>query len=114
MGFFSRTMAQLKEKNDDDDNAKQQKEVGKIDCNSLAEWIENNQGNKNDQNNKFYIVDVRDNDYGPYKIIGSVNIPKYKLIDDDKVRRVITKLIEKTKNIPNIIFHCRYSMVRGP
>ena len=108
-------MAQLKQNQDNDKNHDEIESVDEIDVNLLAEWIEENQKDKNKENSKYCIVDVRDYDYGPNKIIGSVHIPKDKLIDaNDKDNKTIKGLIEKTKNIKNIIFHCRYSMVRGP
>ena len=108
-------MAQLKQNEENDKNQEENDSVEEIDVNSLAQWIEEQQKSKDKENNKYYIVDVRDYDYGPTKIIGSVNIPKDQLIDEnDKDNKVISGLIEKTKNIQNVIFHCRYSMVRGP
>ena len=106
-------MAQLNDDNKNNNN-KEIEKVMEIDSNELSLWIKENNENLGKDNKKYMIIDVRDSDYGPRKIIGSINIPKYKLIDEDKDNKIIISLIEKAKDIENIIFHCRYSMSRGP
>ncbi|KAG0378902.1 hypothetical protein BGX24_002457 [Mortierella sp. AD032] len=56
----------------------------------------------------YLIVDVRDSDYIGGHIRGSVNIPSH-----DLPERLPT-LIEEYKQVPQLIFHCALSQVRGP
>ncbi|KAF9221608.1 Rhodanese-like protein [Gyrodon lividus] len=56
----------------------------------------------------YLIVDVRDSDWKGGNIKGSYNLPSLKFqsgVDD---------LISKTKVVPMIIFHCKFSQERGP
>ena len=100
-----------------------------IDCHKLAQWIteqsklknQNYKNNDNDKDkdkdkekakensNKFIIIDVRDYDYGPVKIQGSVNKPA-----SDLTRNDLKLMAQQYKDFENIIFHCRFSQQRGP
>ena len=52
------------------------------------------------------VVDVRDDDYIGGNIANSVNHPSYTFEDN------VHKLVEKTKNVPMVIFHCALSQQR--
>ncbi|KAF9925393.1 hypothetical protein FBU30_004807 [Linnemannia zychae] len=56
----------------------------------------------------YLIIDVRDSDYVGGHIRGSVNIPSKELPER------LPTLIESYKEIPQLIFHCALSQVRGP
>ncbi|KAK3836957.1 MAG: Rhodanese-like protein [Linnemannia elongata] len=56
----------------------------------------------------YLIIDVRDSDYIGGHIRGSVNIPSQDLRDQ------LPTLIEEYKAVPQLIFHCALSQVRGP
>eukprot|EP00485_Elphidium_margaritaceum_P002490 CAMPEP_0202692818 /NCGR_PEP_ID=MMETSP1385-20130828/7108_1 /ASSEMBLY_ACC=CAM_ASM_000861 /TAXON_ID=933848 /ORGANISM="Elphidium margaritaceum" /LENGTH=161 /DNA_ID=CAMNT_0049348415 /DNA_START=35 /DNA_END=520 /DNA_ORIENTATION=- len=95
--------------------AEEEEVVREIEASDLAVWIEGQLQRKDEKTNtKYAIIDVRDDDYGPHKIIGAINIAKHKLLDEANQFQNLRNLIANTKHIQNIIFHCRYSMVRGP
>lgn len=73
----------------------------------LVEWIENN-------NNNFIVVDVRNSDYGPFKIINSIHRSANDLTNDYNLYKEMKQLINELKIYENVVFHCAYSMVRGP
>ncbi|KAG9005421.1 hypothetical protein FRB94_010900 [Tulasnella sp. JGI-2019a] len=56
----------------------------------------------------FAIVDVRDDDFLGGNIVGCLRYPS------EKYESSIAELIEKTKNVPKVIFHCALSQQRGP
>ncbi|KAF9136716.1 hypothetical protein BGX30_010930 [Mortierella sp. GBA39] len=56
----------------------------------------------------YLIIDVRDSDYIGGHIRGSVNIPAH------DIRENLPTLIEEYKAVPQLIFHCALSQVRGP
>lgn len=56
----------------------------------------------------YVVVDVRDDDYVGGNIVNCLNQPSYTLEEN------IHKLVEKTKNVPVVIFHCALSQQRGP
>ncbi|KAH7914307.1 Rhodanese-like domain-containing protein [Hygrophoropsis aurantiaca] len=56
----------------------------------------------------YLIVDVRDQDYVGGNIKGSRNIPSLQFPDD------VDELVNETKEIPTVIFHCSLSQSRGP
>lgn len=93
-----------------------------IDCHELAKWIIlksklDQEKQKNDKvkekgkeyENKFIIIDVRDYDYGPLKIQGSINKKSSTLN-----RNELQMIAKQYKDYKNIIFHCRFSQARGP
>lgn len=75
-----------------------------INGDTLNEWINNDK-----MKDKYKIFDMRDDDYGPIKIKGAINIPSDLFTKENQ-----KQLYSKYKNIPNIIFHCMYSQARGP
>ncbi|KAG9005422.1 hypothetical protein FRB93_009728 [Tulasnella sp. JGI-2019a] len=56
----------------------------------------------------FAIIDVRDKDFAGGNIVGCLRSPS------EKYKRSVDELIEKTKDIPKMIFHCSFSQQRGP
>lgn len=54
----------------------------------------------------YFIVDVRDDDYEGGNIKGSHNSPSSYFLAK------VDALVEKTKDIPIVIFHCALSQVR--
>jgi len=56
----------------------------------------------------YVVVDVRDDDYRGGNIKGSVNHPSETFLD--KVHEVV----EATKDVPTVVFHCALSQQRGP
>ncbi|KAI0789602.1 Rhodanese-like domain-containing protein [Abortiporus biennis] len=56
----------------------------------------------------YFIIDVRDDDYVGGNIKGSHNSPSYRFLSK------VDELVEQTKNVPVIVFHCALSQVRGP
>ena len=82
--------------------------------NVLVQWIKERQKSGDKANTKYLIVDVRDDDYGPQKIMGAINLPRHELTSKYDTS-LIVDLIEKTgTECENIVFHCMYSQVRGP
>ncbi|KAM5539472.1 hypothetical protein V8D89_006924 [Ganoderma adspersum] len=56
----------------------------------------------------YCVIDVRDDDWAGGNIKGSHNSPSsqfYLRVND---------LVEKTKHIPTVVFHCALSQMRGP
>ena len=58
----------------------------------------------------YLVVDVRDQDYEGGNIKGCVNYPSAKFLDN--VNALI--LDNHEKKIPEVIFHCSMSQIRGP
>ncbi|KAK5808828.1 Rhodanese-like domain-containing protein, partial [Linnemannia elongata] len=56
----------------------------------------------------YLVIDVRDSDYIGGHIRGSVNIPAHEIPEK------LPTLIEEYKDVPQLIFHCALSQVRGP
>ncbi|KAJ3487470.1 hypothetical protein NLI96_g3511 [Meripilus lineatus] len=56
----------------------------------------------------YFIVDVRDDDYDGGNIKGAHNSPSYVFLSK------VDALVEQTKDVPVIVFHCALSQVRGP
>ncbi|KAG9306699.1 hypothetical protein G9A89_004246 [Geosiphon pyriformis] len=56
----------------------------------------------------YLVVDVRGDDFENGNIPGCLNITSQELA------RNIQPFINKHKNVPQIIFHCTFSQVRGP
>ncbi|KLO08675.1 Rhodanese-like protein [Schizopora paradoxa] len=56
----------------------------------------------------YVVVDVRDDDYVGGNIANSVNHPSYTFEDN------VNRLVEKTKKVSMVIFHCALSQQRGP
>lgn len=56
----------------------------------------------------YYVVDVRDDDWRGGNIKGSSNHPSYSFMDS------VNQLVQETKDVPTVIFHCALSQVRGP
>lgn len=54
----------------------------------------------------FLVVDVRDDDYRGGNIKGGINIPSEQFL------RKLHKLIDDTRHLSKIIFHCAYSQQR--
>ena len=52
------------------------------------------------------VVDVRDDDYIGGNIKGAVNCPSFSFEDD------VDKLVEKTKDVKTVVFHCALSQQR--
>ncbi|KAG8890662.1 hypothetical protein FRB98_006165 [Tulasnella sp. 332] len=56
----------------------------------------------------FAIIDVRDSDFLGGNIVGCLRYPS------EQYENTIDDLIEKTKHVPKVIFHCALSQARGP
>ncbi|KAG9315751.1 Rhodanese-like domain-containing protein [Chiua virens] len=56
----------------------------------------------------YLVVDVRDSDWKGGNIKGSYNLPS------QKFQAGVDELISKTKDVPEVIFHCKFSQERGP
>jgi len=56
----------------------------------------------------YFIVDVRDDDFDGGNIKGAHNSPSYNFLSK------VDELVEKTKDVPMVIFHCALSQARGP
>ncbi|EIM86008.1 Rhodanese-like protein [Stereum hirsutum FP-91666 SS1] len=56
----------------------------------------------------YLIVDVRDDDYRGGHIKGSHNLPS------QTFHVAVDKLVQETKDVPLVIFHCALSQARGP
>ncbi|KIJ17806.1 hypothetical protein PAXINDRAFT_9748 [Paxillus involutus ATCC 200175] len=56
----------------------------------------------------YLVVDVRDSDWKGGNIKGSHNLPSLKF------QAGVDNLISKTKDVPMVIFHCKFSQERGP
>ncbi|KAF8551682.1 hypothetical protein OG21DRAFT_1512447 [Imleria badia] len=56
----------------------------------------------------YLVVDVRDSDWKGGNIKGSYHLPSLKFHSG------IDELISKTKGVPMIVFHCKFSQERGP
>ncbi|CAL1712419.1 unnamed protein product [Somion occarium] len=56
----------------------------------------------------YFIVDVRDDDWRGGNIKGAHNAPSYDFLSK------VDALVERTKNVPLVVFHCTLSQVRGP
>jgi len=54
----------------------------------------------------YYVVDVRDDDWRGGNIKGSSNHPSYSFMDS------VNQLVQETKDVPTVIFHCALSQVR--
>ncbi|KAG8214622.1 hypothetical protein J3R82DRAFT_9698, partial [Butyriboletus roseoflavus] len=54
----------------------------------------------------YLVVDVRDSDWRGGNIKGSHNLPSLKF------QSGVDKLISRTKDVPMVIFHCKYSQER--
>ncbi|KAI5121077.1 hypothetical protein M0805_008590 [Coniferiporia weirii] len=59
-------------------------------------------------NAEYLVIDVRDDDRIGGHIAGSVHAPSYTFLNH------VQELVEKTKNVPKVIFHCALSQERGP
>ncbi|KDQ09908.1 hypothetical protein BOTBODRAFT_506596 [Botryobasidium botryosum FD-172 SS1] len=59
-------------------------------------------------NEDYIIVDVRDDDFIGGNIVGCVRSPSSVFLSD------VNGLVEKTKGIPKVVFHCMLSQARGP
>jgi len=71
---------------------------------TISQWIQD-EGKKKE----IVIVDVRDNDYGPSKLKGSIHIPHDKFREDNNIK----KFTEANKNVKNIVYHCAQSLSRA-
>jgi rhodanese-related sulfurtransferase len=67
----------------------------------LAQWIR--------EKRKVFIVDVRDEDFGPEKIKNAVNFPSESF--DQSACKSLLEMLEK---VENVVFHCALSKQRGP
>lgn len=56
----------------------------------------------------YLVVDVRDEDWIGGNIKGSYHAPSKNFLNE------VDKLVKDTKDIPMVVFHCRYSQERGP
>ncbi|KAG6828164.1 hypothetical protein H0H92_008931 [Tricholoma furcatifolium] len=56
----------------------------------------------------FIVVDVRDDDFAGGNIKGAINKPSNDFL------RSVDGLVQDTKDIPLVVFHCALSQVRGP
>ncbi|KAI8324303.1 Rhodanese-like protein [Martensiomyces pterosporus] len=56
----------------------------------------------------YLVVDVRDEDYKGGHIPGAVNVPAH------EIRDRAGELIDKYAKVPEVVFHCALSQVRGP
>ncbi|KAI0344429.1 Rhodanese-like protein [Trametopsis cervina] len=59
-------------------------------------------------NKDYCIIDVRDDDWYGGNIKGSRNSPSHGFLHK------VDKLVNETKDIPIVVFHCALSQVRGP
>jgi len=59
-------------------------------------------------NEDYIIVDVRDDDFIGGNIVGCLRSPSNVFLTD------VNGLVEKTKDIPQVVFHCMLSQARGP
>ncbi|OQR85718.1 hypothetical protein THRCLA_23009 [Thraustotheca clavata] len=62
------------------------------------------------QKNKVRVIDVRDSDFIGGHIRGAINLPEDHFQDDDEV----DEIVEEYKDVPQIVFHCMMSQIRGP
>ncbi|KAH9948895.1 Rhodanese-like protein [Amylocystis lapponica] len=56
----------------------------------------------------YCIVDVRDDDYHGGNIKGARNEPSHGFLAG------VADLVQRTKTVPTVVFHCALSQVRGP
>ncbi|TBU27180.1 Rhodanese-like protein [Dichomitus squalens] len=56
----------------------------------------------------YCVIDVRDDDWAGGNIKGSHNSPSSQFYVH------VHDLVERTKNVPTVVFHCALSQVRGP
>lgn len=56
----------------------------------------------------YCVVDVRDDDWHGGNIKGAYNSPSHDFLSK------VDDLVERTKTVPTVIFHCALSQVRGP
>ncbi|VDC00731.1 unnamed protein product [Peniophora sp. CBMAI 1063] len=56
----------------------------------------------------YLVIDVRDDDHVGGHISGSHHLPSQKFLDS------VHDLVNRTKDIPIVIFHCALSQARGP
>ncbi|TFK52213.1 Rhodanese-like protein [Heliocybe sulcata] len=56
----------------------------------------------------YLIVDVRDDDWAGGNIVRAHNSPSHVFLSK------IDELVEKTKDVPTVVFHCALSQQRGP
>jgi len=56
----------------------------------------------------YVIVDVRDDDWVGGNIVGAHNSPSHMFLSK------VDELVEKTKDVPTVVFHCALSQQRGP
>ncbi|KAI6114394.1 Rhodanese-like domain-containing protein [Pisolithus sp. B1] len=56
----------------------------------------------------YLVVDVRDHDWIGGNIKRSYHVPSKSFLNG------VDKLVKDTKDIPMVVFHCRYSQERGP
>lgn len=73
-----------------------------ITVNELAEIIKSDKKPMKD----YLVVDVRDDDYRGGNVKGCLNVPS------EKFSQKLDDLLEQTKDIPIIIFHCALSQQR--
>ncbi|KDQ62624.1 hypothetical protein JAAARDRAFT_54549 [Jaapia argillacea MUCL 33604] len=59
-------------------------------------------------NKDYVVIDVRDDDWHGGNIKGSHNFPSQTFLAK------VDELVEKTKNVKTVIFHCLLSQMRGP
>ncbi|KAF9468629.1 Rhodanese-like domain-containing protein [Collybia nuda] len=75
-----------------------------ITSDELADIMRSNKVPKRD----YLVVDVRDEDYAGGNIKGSLNQPSGEFLMN------VNGLVDQTKDVPLVIFHCALSQVRGP
>ncbi|KAA1469942.1 Rhodanese-like protein [Dentipellis sp. KUC8613] len=75
-----------------------------IDPDELAQIIKSDKVPHKD----YIVVDVRDDDYVGGNIKSSHNAPSSHFLVN------VNQLVEKTKDVPMVIFHCALSQQRGP
>jgi len=56
----------------------------------------------------YIVVDVRDDDYGGGNILKGQNWPSHNF------SWKVDQLVEKTKDVKTVVFHCALSQIRGP
>jgi len=56
----------------------------------------------------YLVVDVRDSDWKGGNIKGSYNLPSLKF------QSGVDGFLSKTKSVPMVVFHCKFSQERGP